>query len=136
VNADHAATGPKKKAFATDVATTDPTAMFLMVMTMAVAARSEIRTASGPVRTRSLSFAVSRDAARSSAYAAAMFSETRYALNGDLRVAYRASSEGSRDIVFVPNWFFCNKDFVGDLPTTTDRPVGSAVTTATSRRYA
>jgi hypothetical protein len=36
-----------------------------------------------------------------------MFSETRYALNGDLRVAYRASAEGERDIVFVPNWFFC-----------------------------
>jgi pimeloyl-ACP methyl ester carboxylesterase len=32
-----------------------------------------------------------------------MFSETRYALNGDLRVAYRTSREG--DIVFVPNWF-------------------------------
>ena len=36
-----------------------------------------------------------------------MFSETRYALNGDLRVAYRASREGPRDIVFVPNWFTC-----------------------------
>src|SRR6202040_606661 len=36
-----------------------------------------------------------------------MFSETRYALNGDLRVAYRASREGARDIVFVSNWFFC-----------------------------
>jgi class 3 adenylate cyclase len=36
-----------------------------------------------------------------------MFSETRYALNGNLRVAYRASREGQRDIVFVPNWFFC-----------------------------
>jgi pimeloyl-ACP methyl ester carboxylesterase len=36
-----------------------------------------------------------------------MFSETRYALNGDLRVAYRASPEGERDIVFVPNWFTC-----------------------------
>jgi class 3 adenylate cyclase len=36
-----------------------------------------------------------------------MFSETRYALNGDLRVAYRTSSEGPRDIVFVPNWFTC-----------------------------
>ncbi len=36
-----------------------------------------------------------------------MFSETRYALNGDLRVAYRASGEGPRDIVFVPNWFTC-----------------------------
>ena len=36
-----------------------------------------------------------------------MFSETRYATNGDLRVAYRASREGARDIVFVPNWFTC-----------------------------
>ncbi|MGN6339170.1 alpha/beta fold hydrolase [Mycobacterium sp.] len=32
-----------------------------------------------------------------------MFSETRYAMNGDLRVAYRASPPGSRDIVFVCN---------------------------------
>ncbi len=30
-----------------------------------------------------------------------MFSETRYAMNGDLRVAYRTSHEGERDIVFV-----------------------------------
>jgi class 3 adenylate cyclase/pimeloyl-ACP methyl ester carboxylesterase len=36
-----------------------------------------------------------------------MFSETRYALNGNLRVAYRASREGPRDIVFLPNWFTC-----------------------------
>jgi class 3 adenylate cyclase/pimeloyl-ACP methyl ester carboxylesterase len=36
-----------------------------------------------------------------------MFSETRYAPNGDLRVAYRTSGEGPRDIVFVPNWFTC-----------------------------
>src|SRR3979490_755556 len=36
-----------------------------------------------------------------------MFSETRYALNGDLRVAYRASGEGPRDIVVVANWFGC-----------------------------
>ncbi len=36
-----------------------------------------------------------------------MFSETRYALNGDLRVAYRASREGPRDIVVVPNWSTC-----------------------------
>jgi len=36
-----------------------------------------------------------------------MFSETRYALNGDLHVAYRASREGPRDIVSVPNWFTC-----------------------------
>jgi class 3 adenylate cyclase len=33
-----------------------------------------------------------------------MFSETRYAMNGDLRVAYRASREGPRDIVWVPAW--------------------------------
>jgi hypothetical protein len=30
-----------------------------------------------------------------------MFSETRYALNGDLRVDYRTSHEGQSDIVFV-----------------------------------
>jgi pimeloyl-ACP methyl ester carboxylesterase len=36
-----------------------------------------------------------------------MFSETRYALNGDLRVAYRTTREGPRDIVFIPNWFTC-----------------------------
>jgi len=36
-----------------------------------------------------------------------VFSETRYALNGDLRVAYRASAEGERDIVFVPTWLNC-----------------------------
>jgi class 3 adenylate cyclase len=36
-----------------------------------------------------------------------VFSETRYARNGDLRVAYRTSREGPRDIVFVPNWFTC-----------------------------
>jgi pimeloyl-ACP methyl ester carboxylesterase len=36
-----------------------------------------------------------------------MFSETRYAMNGDLRVAYRATREGPRDIVVVPNWFTC-----------------------------
>jgi class 3 adenylate cyclase len=40
-----------------------------------------------------------------------MFSETRYALNGDLRVAYRASREGPRDIVFVPTWFTCCEHF-------------------------
>jgi pimeloyl-ACP methyl ester carboxylesterase len=36
-----------------------------------------------------------------------VFSETRYALNGDLRVAYRASREGPRDLVSVANWFTC-----------------------------
>ena len=30
-----------------------------------------------------------------------MFSETRYAMNGDLRIAYRASPQGPRDIVFA-----------------------------------
>jgi class 3 adenylate cyclase/pimeloyl-ACP methyl ester carboxylesterase len=44
-----------------------------------------------------------------------MFSETRYARNGDLRVAYRASREGPRDIVFVPNWFICC-DHLPELP--------------------
>jgi pimeloyl-ACP methyl ester carboxylesterase len=36
-----------------------------------------------------------------------VFTETRYALNGNLRVAYRASREGPRDIVFVSNWMTC-----------------------------
>jgi class 3 adenylate cyclase len=44
-----------------------------------------------------------------------MFSETCYAMNGDLRVAYRASPEGERDIVFVPNWFTCC-EIMPDLP--------------------
>ncbi|KUI45165.1 hydrolase [Mycobacterium sp. IS-1590] len=46
-----------------------------------------------------------------------MFSETRYALNGDLRVAYRASSEGERDIVVVPNWF-SNCELAPEVPVT------------------
>jgi hypothetical protein len=33
-----------------------------------------------------------------------VFSETRYAMNGDLRVAYRTSVKGPRDIVCVPTW--------------------------------
>ena len=44
-----------------------------------------------------------------------MFPETRYALNGDLRVAYRASREGPRDIVYVPYWFTCC-EVVAELP--------------------
>lgn len=44
-------------------------------------------------------------------YTPAVFSETRYARNGDLRVAYRASAEGARDIVLVPNWFTCCEVF-------------------------
>ncbi|MFG1933455.1 adenylate/guanylate cyclase domain-containing protein [Mycobacterium sp. NPDC048908] len=44
-----------------------------------------------------------------------MFSETRYALNGDLRVAYRASAPGERDIVFVSNWF-TNCEIAPEMP--------------------
>lgn len=44
-----------------------------------------------------------------------MFSETRYALNGDLHVAYRTSREGLRDIVIVPNWFMAC-EVVPELP--------------------
>ena len=36
-------------------------------------------------------------------------------MNGDLRVAYRASREGPRDIVFVPNWF-TNCEVLPELP--------------------
>jgi pimeloyl-ACP methyl ester carboxylesterase len=46
-----------------------------------------------------------------------MFSETRYARNGDLRVAYRASPEGPRDIVFISNWFTCC-EVLPDMPST------------------
>jgi class 3 adenylate cyclase len=46
-----------------------------------------------------------------------MFSETRYAMNGDLRVAYLTSPARERDIVFVPNWFTCSEFFV-ELPST------------------
>jgi class 3 adenylate cyclase/pimeloyl-ACP methyl ester carboxylesterase len=44
-----------------------------------------------------------------------MFSETRYAMNGDLRVAYRASGEGERDIVFLSNPF-TNCEVFPELP--------------------
>ncbi|OMC02526.1 hydrolase [Mycobacterium sp. NS-7484] len=44
-----------------------------------------------------------------------MFSETRYARNGELHVAYRASRAGDRDIVFVPNWFTCC-EVIPELP--------------------
>jgi len=46
-----------------------------------------------------------------------MFSETRYAPNGDLRVAYRTSREGPRDIVLVANWFTCC-EILPELPST------------------
>jgi class 3 adenylate cyclase len=44
-----------------------------------------------------------------------VFSETRYAMNGDLRVAYRASPPGARDIVFIPNWI-TNCEVFPELP--------------------
>ena len=44
-----------------------------------------------------------------------MFSETRYARNGDVHVAYRASREGPRDIVVVPAWFTCC-EVIPELP--------------------
>jgi len=52
-----------------------------------------------------------------------MFSETRYALNGELRVAYRASPPGARDIVFVPNWFTCC-EILPELPQLLHRAEG------------
>ena len=44
-----------------------------------------------------------------------MFSETRYAMNGDLRVAYRASAEGERDLVFLSHPF-TNCEVFPELP--------------------
>jgi hypothetical protein len=44
-----------------------------------------------------------------------MFSETRYAMNGDLRVAYRASPHGARDIVFLSH-VFTNCELAPELP--------------------
>jgi class 3 adenylate cyclase/pimeloyl-ACP methyl ester carboxylesterase len=44
-----------------------------------------------------------------------VFSETRYALNGGLRVAYRTSHEGERDIVFVSPPF-TNCEVFPELP--------------------
>ena len=44
-----------------------------------------------------------------------MSSETRYARNGDVQVAYRTIGEGPRDIVFVSNWF-TNCETVPELP--------------------
>ena len=44
-----------------------------------------------------------------------MFSETRYARNGDLRIAYRTTAPGPRDIVLVSNWF-TNCEIFPELP--------------------
>jgi len=56
-----------------------------------------------------------RNSTRCSAYTSAVFSETRYAMNGGLRVAYRTSREGPRDLVFVSNWF-TNCELLPELP--------------------
>lgn len=48
-----------------------------------------------------------------------MFSETRYATNGDLRIAYRTAGDGDREIVFVPNWF-TNCEVFPELPSVRD----------------
>src|ERR1700756_4998921 len=58
---------------------------------------------------------LARSGDRRPAFTSAMFSETRYALNGDLRVAYRASRGGPRDIVYVSNWHTCC-EVVPELP--------------------
>jgi len=44
-----------------------------------------------------------------------MLMEPRYALNGDLHVAYRTVGDGPRDIVFVSNWF-TNVETLPELP--------------------
>ena len=44
-----------------------------------------------------------------------MFSDMRYALNGDLRVAYRTTREGPRDLVVVPPWL-TNCEVFPELP--------------------
>jgi class 3 adenylate cyclase/pimeloyl-ACP methyl ester carboxylesterase len=44
-----------------------------------------------------------------------MFSEMRYAFNGDLRVAYRTTREGARDLVVVTGWF-TNCELFPELP--------------------
>ena len=44
-----------------------------------------------------------------------MFSETRYARNGDLHVAYRTSREGPRDLMFVSPWI-TNCEVFPELP--------------------
>ena len=49
------------------------------------------------------------------AYTSAVFSETRYALNGHLHVAYRTSREGPRDLVFVSSWI-TNCEVFPELP--------------------
>ncbi len=44
-----------------------------------------------------------------------MFSDTKYARNGDLHIAYRTSPQGPRDIVLVTNWF-TNCEAFPELP--------------------
>jgi class 3 adenylate cyclase/pimeloyl-ACP methyl ester carboxylesterase len=56
-----------------------------------------------------------RNRAARRAYTSAVFSETRYALNGDSRVAYRASPPGERDILLVSPPF-TNCEVFPELP--------------------
>jgi pimeloyl-ACP methyl ester carboxylesterase len=44
-----------------------------------------------------------------------VLSETRYALNGDVRVAFRTTPAGERDLVFVSNWL-TNCEVFPELP--------------------
>src|SRR5918996_3779268 len=44
-----------------------------------------------------------------------MLAETKYASNGDLRIAYRLAGEGPRTLVFVSNWF-TNVETFPELP--------------------
>jgi len=59
-----------------------------------------------------------------------MFSETRYALNGDLRVAYRTTREGPCDMVFVPKWF-TYRDVLPEVPSI--RGWAEAMTSSSAR---
>src|SRR3989442_944798 len=43
------------------------------------------------------------------------WTETHYAMNGDVAIAYRTCGEGERDILFVPNWF-TNVEVTWDMP--------------------
>jgi class 3 adenylate cyclase len=49
----------------------------------------------------------------------AIGSETKYAMNGDLAVAYRTFGEGPLDMVFIGNWF-TNVEVFPEVPTFSD----------------
>ena len=67
-----------------------------------------------------------------------MFSETRYALNGDLRVAYRASREGPRDIPAAPSWYRRHRGagrYAGHGPTPAAVAASAVETVGVDRRF-